>query len=61
MAMRHLLLRGYWRLERTIAPGLRYSQLVYEEVLRRHVQNSTAWLDLRHPISSVPRVCVRSP
>ena len=46
MATRDLLLQSYWRLERAIAPDIRYSQLAYEDVLRRHAKEATVWLDL---------------
>jgi len=36
----------YWRLEQRIAPGLRFSQEHYVEVLRAHVQEKARWLDL---------------
>jgi SAM-dependent methyltransferase len=38
--------RAYARIEQRIAPGLRYSQDTYEEVLCRHVSPTTTWLDL---------------
>lgn len=46
MMIRDLLMKGYWRIERAIAPKLRYSQALYEDVLRHHVKHSTVWLDL---------------
>jgi SAM-dependent methyltransferase len=46
MTIRELLLRGYWRMEQAVAPGVRYSQSVYEDVLSRHVGATTEWLDL---------------
>ena len=41
-----VLLRYYWKVERVLAPGLRYSQDSYEEVLREMVTSCTVWLDL---------------
>lgn len=36
----------YWWLEQRIAPGLRYSQMAYEDVLRSVVADGVRWLDL---------------
>ena len=46
MDARLALMRIYWWLERRIAPGIRYSQLEYEEVLRENVVAGARWLDL---------------
>jgi SAM-dependent methyltransferase len=46
MVFRASLLRCYWFLRRIIAPRLRYSQYLYEDVLRGHVQWGVRWLDL---------------
>jgi ubiquinone/menaquinone biosynthesis C-methylase UbiE len=46
MAIRDLLLKAYWQIEKRIAPKVRYSQTVYEEVLGRFARGSTAWLDV---------------
>jgi len=46
MGAREFLMRGYERMQRAVAPRVRYSQEVYEEVLRTHVTRATAWLDL---------------
>jgi SAM-dependent methyltransferase len=46
MAGQKLLYAAYARMERRIAPGLRYSQDEYEAQLYRYVDNGTAWLDL---------------
>jgi ubiquinone/menaquinone biosynthesis C-methylase UbiE len=40
------LMRVYWRLERVLAPRLKYSQAIFEEELFRHVQSGVTWLDL---------------
>jgi SAM-dependent methyltransferase len=44
--VRHALYRVYWWLERRLAPGLRYAQLDFEEVLFSLVSSATNWLDL---------------
>lgn len=44
--MTSVLLRLYWGVERVVAPGLRYSQESYEEVLRGLITPRTVWLDL---------------
>ena len=36
----------YWAMEQRIAPGLTYSQVHYEGILRRFVMPGTRWLDL---------------
>ena len=46
MAARELLMRGYERMRRVVAPRVRYSQQEYEDVLRVHVAQATTWLDL---------------
>jgi ubiquinone/menaquinone biosynthesis C-methylase UbiE len=46
MRLRALLFRIYWALQKRIAPGLRYSQALYEEMLASHVDRETTWLDL---------------
>jgi ubiquinone/menaquinone biosynthesis C-methylase UbiE len=40
------LYRLYWRAERLIAPGVKYSQEEYEEELFRRVKPDATWLDL---------------
>lgn len=40
------LLQYYWKVERVLAPGLRYSQDFYEEVICELVTPCTVWLDL---------------
>lgn len=44
--MTNFLFRLYWRIERVIAPGLRYSQYSYEEALRGLITPQTLWLDI---------------
>jgi SAM-dependent methyltransferase len=46
MAIHQALMRGYDGLARAIAPGLRHSQLLYEDELRRRVSRTCRWLDL---------------
>lgn len=44
--MRRSLYRIYWRLRKTIAPTLKYSQYLYEDVLKSYVNEDVSWLDL---------------
>src|SRR5262249_4707508 len=44
--MRERLCHVYGKLRDAIAPGLRYSQLFYEDQLRRLVGPTVDWLDL---------------
>ena len=44
--MTSVLLHLYWKLERVVAPGLRYSQDSYEEALCGLITPRTVWLDL---------------
>jgi ubiquinone/menaquinone biosynthesis C-methylase UbiE len=44
--MRLALLRIYWSLERRLAPGLRYSQQAFAEVLESEIAERPVWLDL---------------
>jgi SAM-dependent methyltransferase len=46
MDLRSSLFKVYWRMRRTIAPTLRYSQYTYEESLRRHLKGRTRWIDI---------------
>jgi ubiquinone/menaquinone biosynthesis C-methylase UbiE len=39
-------MRIYWKAVALIAPGLVYSQNIYEQVLKEHVTPETVWLDL---------------
>ena len=36
----------YWKLQSIVAPGLKYSQDIYEEVLTQNCVNGIRWLDL---------------
>lgn len=44
--MRKTLYKVYWKMRGIIAPKLRHSQALYEEVLNQNVRPDTAWLDL---------------
>ena len=44
--MRSTLYRIYWRLRKAIAPTLKYSQYLYEDVLKGYVKPNVIWLDL---------------
>ena len=44
--MRSTLYRIYWRLRKAIAPTLKYSQYLYEDVLKGYVNPNVIWLDL---------------
>ena len=46
MQVKPFLFRIYWALEKVLAPGLRYSQALYEDALVSQVDSDTAWLDL---------------
>jgi ubiquinone/menaquinone biosynthesis C-methylase UbiE len=46
MTIRRALHNIYWKIEAIIAPGLQYSQSIYEETLRALVGPHTTWLDL---------------
>ncbi|HEY7547163.1 MAG TPA: class I SAM-dependent methyltransferase [Blastocatellia bacterium] len=35
----------YYRLQRRIVPGLKYSQTIYEETVREHVRDGARWLE----------------
>lgn len=36
----------YWKLQSMIAPGLKYSQAIYEDVLKEYCEEPLKWLDL---------------
>jgi SAM-dependent methyltransferase len=46
MSTRAALFKSYWALRRVIAPGLKFSQATYEDVLRTHVNGDTRWVDI---------------
>jgi ubiquinone/menaquinone biosynthesis C-methylase UbiE len=46
MSVKEKLYRIYWSMERVVAPTLRFSQAIYEDVLNQHVNQNTKWLDL---------------
>jgi SAM-dependent methyltransferase len=46
MKVRDTCFRFYWKAESVIVPGLKYSQTIYEAVLRQYCHNIGCWLDL---------------
>jgi SAM-dependent methyltransferase len=46
MNLRDVLFKTYWRIRKTIAPTLRYSQYTYEEFLRQYVGGESRWIDI---------------
>jgi ubiquinone/menaquinone biosynthesis C-methylase UbiE len=46
MSLRRAMLKVYWGMRGVIAPELRYSQDLYEEVLKRYVRPDMEWIDL---------------
>lgn len=44
--MRRALFKIYWAMRGVVAPGLNYSQLSYEAVLRQHTGPEVRWLDI---------------
>ncbi len=46
MGLRKDLFKLYWAVQRVIVPNLRYSQYLYEDVLKMNVRAETVWLDL---------------
>jgi len=46
MIDRRRLFEAYWSVRSVIAPKLRYSQFLYEDVLKTHVKPESTWLDL---------------
>lgn len=36
----------YWYFEHLIIPQLKHSQLIYEEILKKHINKGSVWLDL---------------
>jgi 2-polyprenyl-3-methyl-5-hydroxy-6-metoxy-1,4-benzoquinol methylase len=43
---REVFFKIYWKLQSIIAPGLTYSQAIYEDVLNLYSEKSSRWLDL---------------
>ncbi len=43
---RQVFYKLYWKLQSMIAPGLKYSQSIYEDVLTENCEESFKWLDL---------------
>ncbi|MBI5193530.1 MAG: class I SAM-dependent methyltransferase [Nitrospirae bacterium] len=46
MSIRKRLEVIYWFLEHLIIPQLKHSQLIYEEILKKHINKDSVWLDL---------------
>jgi SAM-dependent methyltransferase len=46
MGIRSRLFNVYWSIRRIVAPQLRYSQYVYEDILRKYVNPSVDWIEL---------------
>ena len=46
MGIRSRLFNIYWSIRRIVAPQLRYSQYVYEDVLGRYVNPSVDWIEM---------------
>lgn len=46
MKTRETLYKIYWKIQAIIVPSLKYSQDLYEEVLKSHVNPQCVWLDL---------------
>ena len=46
MGIRSRLFNTYWSIRRIIAPQLRYSQYVYEDILQRYVHPSVDWIEM---------------
>jgi len=46
MTLRKILYEIYWKIQGIIAPKLKYSQYLYEDVLYEYVASDTRWLDL---------------
>jgi SAM-dependent methyltransferase len=46
MIDRRRLFEAYWSVRSVIAPSLRYSQFLYEDVLNANVTSDSTWLDL---------------
>ncbi len=46
MGIRARLFNVYWTIRRIIAPNLRYSQYVYEDILKKYVNPSVDWVEM---------------
>src|SRR5438477_9819841 len=46
MPLRSTLFEIYRALQKVVAPGLKYSQCLYEDVLNSHVNGEDDWLDV---------------
>lgn len=45
---RKRMFRIYWNVQRILVPGPKYSQEIFEEALKAHLDGDTIWLDLGH-------------
>jgi len=46
MDVREACFNFYWKTQKIVAPSLKYSQAIYEDVLLEHAKNIGKWLDL---------------
>jgi hypothetical protein len=46
MIKRDFCLKIYWRLQKYLAPGLKYSQDIYEKILDEFCRKNIKWIDL---------------
>jgi len=46
MDIRKSFYKIYWKIQKVIVPGLKYSQDIYEEVIKTYVKPNVEWLDL---------------
>jgi SAM-dependent methyltransferase len=46
MSIRSRLFNVYWTIRRIVAPQLKYSQYVYEDILRRYVNPTIDWIEM---------------
>lgn len=46
MNIREYFFKIYWIVEKTIIPTLKYSQILYEDILKSHISCDTKWLDI---------------
>ena len=53
--LRKALYKIYWKLESVIAPGLKYSQYFYEDVLYENCKENVKWLELGCGHSILPK------
>ena len=46
MNIKNILCKNYFKIEKIIAPGLKYSRDIYEEVFKSYINPNVLWLDL---------------